>query len=165
MATATTTRVKKKRSPAEEEKAVVKKTTTSRTRTKTNKTGPAKTTKATGAKSTAKTKAAPKTTAKKTTKKAPVVVATEPRVVEYTPEGFVAGSDSALIAKALVEGGIDRNEVNQNAIDAIAASSGLLTKNGKEKYVPSMVSSILSKMVNTGEFQVVASWQLVPVEA
>lgn len=74
------------------------------------------------------------------------------------------GSDSATIAACLVEGGADRQDVNNLVIERIEKSTGLTNRNGDQKYIPSMVSGILGRMLKTGEWEVHASWQLVPVE-
>lgn len=122
----------------------------------------AKTTTARKKATTAKTKS---TTRSKATKKAAPKASTyEPHPIEYTPEGFQVGSDSAIIATTLVNGATTRGEINELAIAEIEATNGLQTRSGKDKYVPSMVSSILSRMLATGEYEVHASWQLVPVE-
>lgn len=172
--------VKERKSPSTTGKTVKASGTTS-TRARTRKAGDApapskgaKSVKTTTAKAT--TSKAAKSAPKKTTKapapkksaaarKAPVKAAPEPKVVEYTPEGFEVGTDIALIAAALTQGGIDRAEVNQNAIDAVAKHNGLKTRTGRDKYIPSQVSAILTRMLNTGEWQIEASWQLVPVSS
>ena len=122
------------------------------TTAKTKKAAPAR--KATTAKG--KGKATKATPAKKSTPRA-----YDPRPIEYTDEGFQVGSDSAIIATALVTGAPGRSEVNALAEEGIAAASGLTTRTGREKYVPSMVSSILARMLATGEYEVEASWKLV----
>ena len=173
--------VKERKSPSTTGKTTKASGTTS-TRTRTRKAGDApasskgaksvKTTTAKATTSKATTKSAPKKTTKApapkksaSTRKAPVKAAPEPKVVEYTPEGFEVGTDIALIAAALTQGGIDRAEVNQNAIDAVAKHNGLKTRTGRDKYIPSQVSAILTRMLNTGEWQIEASWQLVPVSS
>ena len=135
----------RKRSTAAKEKAKAKTTTTARKKATTAKT-----------KSTTRSKA--------TKKAAPKASTYEPHPIEYTPEGFQVGSDSAIIATTLVNGATTRGEINELAIAEIEATNGLQTRSGKDKYVPSMVSSILSRMLATGEYEVHASWQLVPVE-
>lgn len=145
--TASKTPVKKKRSTAGK--------TTSRARAGAD-------TRARGSSTTTTTKGKKTSTPKKTTTKKAQVQESTPR--EYTPEGFIEGGDSAIIASALTEGGLDRKDVNRIAEERIAASSGLVTRGGKEKYVPSMVSSILSRLLATGEYEVYSSWQLVPIE-
>lgn len=79
--------------------------------------------------------------------------------------GFVVGTDSALIAEALIEGGTDRNNVNDLAELKISEVNGLKNRNGGEKYVPTMVSGVLTKMLKTGNYEVEATWRLVPKEA
>lgn len=78
--------------------------------------------------------------------------------------GFVAGSDSAIIAQTLVDGGFDRRDVNERAAKAIEAANGLTNRNGGEKYVPSAVSGVLSQMLKTGDWKIESSWKLVPTE-
>lgn len=89
----------------------------------------------------------------------------EPAVKRELNElGFMDGSDSATIARCLVEGGADRQDVNNRIIEAIDASTGITNRNGQEKYIPSMVSGILGRMLKTGKYEIQASWQLVPLE-
>lgn len=78
--------------------------------------------------------------------------------------GFVENTDSALIAEALIAGGVDRNDVNRLAEESIGAVNGTANRNGGEKYVPSMVSAILNKMLATGRYEVVSTWKLVKKE-
>ncbi|QGJ92960.1 hypothetical protein SEA_KABOCHA_70 [Gordonia phage Kabocha] len=85
-------------------------------------------------------------------------------VREKTPEGFIVGGDSAIIAAALVEGGADRHEINENIRKAIKKANGLTTRNGEEKYIPSMVSSILAKMLATGYYDIQSEWKLVKLD-
>ena len=115
------------------------------------------------AKNSTTTPASKKRSTKKT---APVAKKStyEPHPLEYTPEGFQVGSDSAIIASTLTEGATTRSEINELAIERIEAANGLVTRTGKDKYVPSMVSAILSRMLATGNYEVYASWQLVPIE-
>lgn len=106
------------------------------------------------------------TTAKKAPVKKPAPKKTAPKKAapaverEKTPEGFVVGGDSAIIAAALVEGGADRGEINENIRKAIKKANGLTTRNGEDKYIPSMVSSILAKMLATGYYEVESTWRL-----
>ena len=78
-----------------------------------------------------------------------------------TEHGFIVGTDSALIADALVAGGKDRNDINAQAAKSIGKTNGLTKRNGDPKYVPSMVSSILGKMVGSGKYDIVSDWKLV----
>lgn len=106
------------------------------------------------------------TTAKKAPVKKPAPKKSAPKKTtagverEKTPEGFVVGGDSAIIAAALVEGGADRGEINENIRKAIKKANGLTTRNGEDKYIPSMVSSILAKMLATGYYEVESTWRL-----
>ncbi|AZS07922.1 hypothetical protein SEA_SCHOMBER_67 [Gordonia Phage Schomber] len=109
-------------------------------------------------------------TKKKTPVKKPAPKKTTPKksaagvVREKTPEGFIVGGDSAIIAAALVEGGADRHEINENIRKAIKKANGLTTRNGEEKYIPSMVSSILAKMLATGYYDIQSEWKLVKLD-
>lgn len=149
----TKTPVRRKRSTAAKTEGTKTKTTAARKKTTTR----AKTT-------TAKTKAPARKGSAKTAKKAAPKKVYEPHPIEYTPEGFQVGSDSAIIASTLTEGATTRTDINDIAAERIEKTNGLKTRSGKDKYVPSMVSSILSRMLATGEYEVYASWQLVPVE-
>lgn len=75
--------------------------------------------------------------------------------------GFTPGSDSAIIAATLLEGGLSREDVNQKVAANIDKVNGLQNRNGEQKYVPSMVSGILNRMLKTGDFEIEESWQLV----
>lgn len=105
-----------------------------------------------------KSKAAAKPAPKAKAKAAPV---------ESTPRGerglhgFYEGTDSALIAEALVEGGESRGEVIENAAAKIEAVSGLTTRKGTEKAVASMTSGILHGLLKKG-YTVEQSFRLVP---
>ena len=78
------------------------------------------------------------------------------------PKGFQNNTDSAVIVKALIHGAKDRVEINKLAEGVIAKKNGLHTRSGKPKYLPSMVSSILTRMLESGEWEVESSWKLVP---
>lgn len=84
---------------------------------------------------------------------------------EMTEHGFIVGTDSATIADRLVAGGTDRADVNTQIIEAIENTTGLTNRNGTQKYIPSMVSGILGRMLATGKYEIHASWQLVPIAA
>lgn len=160
--TKTPTRRKRSTTAKTETKTAARKKTTTSGTTKPKTTTRANTT-------TAKTKAPARKGSAKTTKAAPKKATAakkvyEPHPIEYTDEGFQVGSDSAIIAAALTEGATTRTEVNEIAAERIKKANGLQTRSGKDKYVPSMVSSILSRMLATGEYEIFASWQLVPVE-
>ncbi|QZE10834.1 hypothetical protein SEA_CHISANAKITSUNE_65 [Gordonia phage ChisanaKitsune] len=109
-------------------------------------------------------------TKKKTPVKKPAPKKTTPKksaavgVREKTPEGFIVGGDSAIIAAALVEGGADRHEINENIRKQIKKANGLTTRNGEDKYIPSMVSSILAKMLATGYYDIQSEWKLVKLD-
>jgi hypothetical protein len=137
--------------------------------------GTAKKTTATAKRGTgAGTKATPvKTTAAKatTTRKAPAKAA--PAKVEAKPKqttgegrtvdlhGFTPGTDSSLIAEALVEGGETRVDVNRLAAEKIAKVNGIKTRQGSDKNVPSLLSSILKRLQAQG-YTIESSWRLVP---
>lgn len=78
--------------------------------------------------------------------------------------GFVDGTDSAVIAQVLTDGGADRNDVNDRCREAIKKANGLTNRYGQEKYIPSMVSGVLTKMLDSGAWEIEASWQLVPAK-
>lgn len=149
MTTTTKARRKKVAKPAEAE---AKAATTTRTRAK----------KATAAKAPAakapavKSKKAPASKVKVTNK------AGESRYGhEKNALGFVPGSDSALIAAALVEGGESRSEIAAAATAQIKASSGLKTRNGTDKDVSGLVAGVLRRMIADG-FEVKQSFIVVP---
>ena len=75
--------------------------------------------------------------------------------------GFVPGSDSAIIAAALVEGGDSRADIAAVAKEQIKASSGLKTRNGTDKDVNGLVAGVLRRMVADG-FTVKQSFVVMP---
>lgn len=103
------------------------------------------------------------------TKKAPVkktskVVPPTPPIRELNENGFVEGTDSAIIAASLLEGAATRADVNLLAEQNIAKINGIDNRNGGTKYVPSMVSGIYNRMMATGEYEVESTWKLVRKE-
>lgn len=78
--------------------------------------------------------------------------------------GFVEGSDSGIIAATLVAGGKDRLDVNAKIEANIAEASGLKNRNGGDKYIPSITSGVLRRMLNSGKWQIEATWKLVPAD-
>jgi hypothetical protein len=76
----------------------------------------------------------------------------------------VDGTDSAYIAQAFLEGGFDRNDVNAKAEALISENNGLKNRNGGDKYIPSIASSILSRMLETGKYKIEATWKLVETD-
>ena len=121
--------------------------------------------KASAAKSGTKT-ATRKTTATTTaaTTKATAAKRTPPADArERGPHGFAIGTDAAIIAESLIEGGLSRDECNKRATERIGKSSGLTTRGGKPKYIPSMAATIINDLVNSGKYTVESSYRLVPV--
>lgn len=130
-----------KAKPAPKSKATGERTTKTRTAVKT------------APKSAPKAKAAPKAAPKE-------AVESKPRG-EMNVHGFYDGTDSAIIADALVEGGESRAEVVANATETIAKTSGLATRNGTDKAVASMTSGILNALLAKG-YVIEQSYRLVP---
>lgn len=144
MTTAPKTRRKKAAAPVEEVEAVK---AAPRTRTK----------KAAVSKAPAKAKAKAGISKVKTTNKSG-----ESRYGhEKNALGFVSGSDSAIIAAALVEGGASRSDIAEAAEAQIKTSSGLKTRNGTDKDVNGLVAGVLRRMVADG-FEVKQSFIVVP---
>ena len=116
--------------------------------------------KASAAKSGTKTDTRKTTATKKaaTTKRTPPADARE-----RGPHGFAIGTDAAIIAESLIEGGLSRDECNKRATERIGKSSGLTTRGGKPKYIPSMAATIINDLVNSGKYTVESSYRLVPV--
>lgn len=132
--------------------------TKAKTKTTTAKT-PVKTrTKATTAETT-KSASTAKTEAKKTAPRKPPV-----DTRERGPHGYALGTDSAIIAESLIEGGASRDECNARATERIEKGSGLTTRGGQPKYIPSMSATIIKHLVNSGMYRVEESYKLVPVK-
>lgn len=122
--------------------------------------------KATATKPTRKApaKATTKAPAKRVPTKKAAAVSTD--TVETTARakglhGFYKGTDSALIAEAMLEGGVDRKDVNQKAIALVTATNGIETREGGIKNVPSLGSGVLRRLGELG-FTVESTWKLVP---
>lgn len=75
--------------------------------------------------------------------------------------GFVPGSDSAIIAQAMVEGGESRKDIIETARQRIEKSTGLETRHGTEKQVAGLASGVLQRLTKEG-YEVRQSWVLVP---
>lgn len=121
----------------------------SKTKTKARNTGPAKSNRG----------PAKKTAAKKVSKVAAPAKKTRGGVTREMDEvtGFAIGTDSHIIAEALVEGG----ESRQDIIEYLRENMNTETRNGTEKPVANLVSAIINKMLDRG-FTVESSYRLVP---
>lgn len=75
--------------------------------------------------------------------------------------GFVPGTDTDLILKAMMQGGASRVAVNEMAEKMIENKNGLLTRSNKTKNVPSLVSALLARLIERG-FTVESHWKIVP---
>lgn len=73
-----------------------------------------------------------------------------------TVHGFREGSDSAIIVAILVQGGLDRQEINEK----IAASINPVTRSGRAKNIPSLVSGLLSRLESRG-YLIDSHWRVV----
>lgn len=71
--------------------------------------------------------------------------------------GFRNGSDSAIIVDIMVEGGLDRQDIN----DKVAAAINALTRSGRQKNIPSLISGLLARLDERG-YKIESSWRLVP---
>jgi hypothetical protein len=77
---------------------------------------------------------------------------------EINPDtGFVVGTDSDLIAQALLEGGESRKEI----VERMENTLELETRTGTEKSIGNMVSGVLNKMLAAG-FTIESSFVVVP---
>jgi hypothetical protein len=74
---------------------------------------------------------------------------------ELNEHGFVKGSDSEKVVEILLEGGQDRNDINEK----IRKRLGGTTKNSTQRNVSSTVASILNKLRSQG-YYVESSWKL-----
>lgn len=74
-----------------------------------------------------------------------------------TAHGFRVGSDSAIIVDILVQGGMDRQDIN----DKVAAAIEPLTRSGRPKNIPSLISGLLARLEERG-YKIESSWRLIP---
>lgn len=74
-----------------------------------------------------------------------------------TQHGFRAGSDSAIIVDLLVAGGLDRQDINEK----VAAAINPMTRSGRQKNIPSLISGLLARLEARG-YHIESSWRLVP---
>lgn len=77
--------------------------------------------------------------------------------IPLTRHGFRVGSDSAIIVNILVQGGLDRQDIN----DKVANAIDLRTRNGKTKNIPSLISGLLARLEERG-YYIESSWRVVP---
>ena len=71
--------------------------------------------------------------------------------------GFRNGSDSAKIVDIMVEGGLDRQDIN----DKVAAVIDPNTRSGRQKNIPSLISGLLARLDERG-YKIESSWRLIP---
>lgn len=74
-----------------------------------------------------------------------------------TAHGFRVGSDSAIIVDILVQGGMDRQDIN----DKVAVAIEPLTRSGRPKNIPSLISGLLARLEERG-YKIESSWRLLP---
>lgn len=74
-----------------------------------------------------------------------------------TEHGFRNGSDSATIVDIMVQGGLDRQDIN----DKVAAAINIQTRSGRTKNIPSLISGLLARLEQRG-YYIESSWRLVP---
>lgn len=74
-----------------------------------------------------------------------------------TAHGFRVGSDSAIIVDILVQGGLDRQDIN----DKVAAAINTQTRSGRQKNIPSLISGLLARLEQRG-YHIESSWKVVP---
>ena len=80
---------------------------------------------------------------------------------ELNVHGFVPGSDSALIVDALIDGGKDRHDATAKAVKKIEKSSGMSTRGGGQKNVPSLISGLMARLTERG-YKIESEWRLKP---
>lgn len=107
-----------------------------------------------GSKNAVKTDTAKKTVGR-VPKKVVSTVVTEREVDPLT--GFTIGTDQQIIADTLLEGGDSRADI----IDKLRKKLSPTTRNGTEKPIANLMSSVFKKMALAG-FQVESSFKLVP---
>lgn len=77
-----------------------------------------------------------------------------------TEHGFRNGSDSAIIVGILIDGGLDRQDINERVAKAINPQ----TKSGRTKNIPSLISGLLARLEERG-YYIESSWRLVAPKA
>ena len=70
--------------------------------------------------------------------------------------GFRVGSDSSKIVEIMLAGGLDRQDIN----DKVAAAIDPLTRNGRRKNIPSLISGLISRL-EARDYEQVSHWKLV----
>ncbi len=70
--------------------------------------------------------------------------------------GFRSWSDSAKIVDIMLQGGLDRQDINDKVADAI----GTKTRSGRDKNIPSLISGLLARLVERG-YTVESSWRVI----
>lgn len=70
--------------------------------------------------------------------------------------GFRSWSDSAKIVDVLLEGGLDRQDINEKVAKVI----GPYTRSGCEKNIPSRISGLLAQLMERG-YTIESSWRVV----
>lgn len=71
--------------------------------------------------------------------------------------GFRNGSDSAKIVDIMVEGGLDRQDINDKVAEVIDPH----TRSGRQKNIPSLISGLLARLEERG-YKIESSWRLIP---
>lgn len=168
MATATKSKPKKSAAPAVEFKEPTEVKPTAKKKVPSKSAAPAKPTKkAAPAKKAVAAKTAP--ASKKPVKKAvpskkPVKSAASKAAVGQTlprdmnEHGFVKGSDSEKIVEILLEGGVDRADINHKVTKALGKRK---TRYGNVPNSSSLIANILKRLQAKG-YKIEASWTLVP---
>lgn len=97
-------------------------------------------------------------------------VQTQEKADKLTPRqkdifGYTEGTDSSITALTLAEGGADRSEIYEKIRGRIEEQSatGLVTRNGTEKNIPNLVSTVLRQLKPKG-WAVESHWKLVKDE-
>jgi hypothetical protein len=103
----------------------------------------------------------PKTTADAVVE-SPVEVKPKPKkrrkpIKGLDAHGFREGSDSSIIVAIMLKGGIDRQDINEK----VAAAIDPLTKSGRRKNIPSLISGLLGRLEDKGYYPQ-AEWKLIP---
>jgi len=79
---------------------------------------------------------------------------------EFDDHGFRVGSDSSVIAACLIDGGSGREAITDIIAETMQTTE---TRGGNDKNISSLVSGILKRLIDTGQYEIEESWRLVPL--
>lgn len=84
-----------------------------------------------------------------------------PDWMEFDKHGFLKGSDSSFIVAEMLKGGETRADVVERVRETLP---NMTTANGKPKNIPSLMATLLQKLLRDG-YAIKATWKVVPPPA